>query len=185
MSIKGFMQLNEEILPFSRNYIADKLVEISNYPVELSSIEQEELEFYFREFSAELERKEFDLTHYKDDEGDLSFFGGLIGVDKYNRFRLLNYNTEDFSLFMDPIAGYNYELSRGENSVLWSNGLKVYGSISSSIGFDLQFYDNHLRGDYFDGQRNFSPETGFEFDVGKGGGKDFDRMNANLNFSWK
>ena len=184
MSVKGFIQLNEEILPFSRDYIAVKLIEIDKSNNRLSHLEKNELGFYIKEFSAELAKKNFDLHPYVKEKKVLSFFNGLAGFDKYDRFRLLNFASDGFNLFIDPAAGFNYELSDDEHSILWSNGLKLYGSVNDNIGFDLQFYDNHLRGDYFDGLRNLSPETGFEFDVGKGGGKDFDRMNANLTYSW-
>ena len=71
-----------------------------------------------------------------------------------------------------------------DKSTLWSNGLRLYGSIGHNVGFDLQFYDNHESGSFYNNDRKFSRRTGYEFRAGKNGGLDFDRMNANLTYSW-
>ncbi len=41
MTIKGVIQLNEEIEPFSRMYIAEKLMKVDSVSTELSSLETE------------------------------------------------------------------------------------------------------------------------------------------------
>lgn len=185
MSIKGIIQLNEEIKPFSRKYIAEKLLEVKSKRVKVkSNIEKEELKFYIREFSAELKKLGMDLSEYEAKDKLIDLKSDKFGFDKYNRFRLISYDTDEFGLFIDPIFRIDFAQNDKNLSTLWSNGLRLYGNISNSVAFDLQFYDNHAKGNYFNSDRKFSHSTGYEFNVGKNGGIDFDRMNANLTYSW-
>lgn len=185
LSTKGIIQLNEEILPFSRIYLAQKLIEIDNNKNSLTSLEKDELIFFINEYAHELKKLDFDLSLYETKNKIVDLNSDILGFDNYNRFRLISFDKKEFGFFVDPIFGYNYEIKGDKNSILWSNGLRLYGYIGNNLGFDLQFFDNHFRGDYFDRNRRFSPYTGFEFKVGKNDGFDFDRMNANLTYAWK
>lgn len=188
MSQKGIIQTNEEILPFSRKYIAEKLKKIvfriQNSEFNISEIEKEELEFYIREFAVELERLGFDVDNYEAKNKFIDLKNDNFGFDKYNRFRLFSYSDSIFSLYADPILSYSFSQIANENTKLWSNGIKLYGSFGKNVAFDLQFYDNHFRGNKQFFNRSFSPLTGFGFNAPISSGYDFDRMNANLTFSW-
>ncbi len=184
MSIKGTIRLNEEILPFSRKYIAQKIIEIDKQKNKISALEKEELAFYIREYSSELRREGFDLGKYRAKKKIIDLNSDNFGFDKYNRFRLFSYDTDKFGLFLDPVFRYNIAKEKDDKSTLWSNGLRLYGSIGHNVGFDLQFYDNHESGSFYNNDRKFSRRTGYEFRAGKNGGLDFDRMNANLTYSW-
>lgn len=192
MSQKGIIQLNEEIEPFTRIYIAGKLAEIqlariaknSELRTQNSKLENEELDFYIREYAVELKKLGFDLSNYEVKDKLIDLGSDEFGFDKYGRFRLFSYHSDSFGLFVDPVLKYEYHSNKDGHWWSYSNGIKLYGSLGTNVGFDLQFYDNHPRGEGIDFNRNFSPLTGFEFVVGKGDGIDYDRMNANLNFSW-
>ena len=54
LSFKGIISLNENIKPFSRDFIANKLTEIDESRI--TSLEKEYLEFYKKEFYYELNR---------------------------------------------------------------------------------------------------------------------------------
>jgi len=184
MSIKGIIQLNEEIQPFSRKYIARKIIEIEKRKNGLSDIEKDELVFYIKEYSSELRKQGFNLSPYESKNKLIDLKSDNIGFDKYDRFRLFSYDTGKFGLFVDPVFRYKIAKEIDSTSTLWSNGLRLYGSIGKNVGFDLQFYDNHESGSFYNTNRKFSRRTGYEFRVGKKGGLDFDRMNANLTYSW-
>ncbi|MBK8946917.1 MAG: hypothetical protein IPM32_16835 [Ignavibacteriae bacterium] len=188
LSNKGVIQLNEEILPFSRKYIAEKIKQIGDRKLEsgnrISEIEGKELEFYIREYAPELERIGFDLKDYVATNKLIDLKSNNFGFDKYNRFRLFSYNSKDFGLFLDPILSYSYTSYKNGNSWSYSSGLRLFGNFSNNIGFELQFSDNHPRGDYLDRNQDFSRLTGYEFQPGTKGGFDFDQMNANLTYSW-
>ena len=185
LSIKGAIQLNEEILPFSRKYIASKLAEIDKRRSKLSNIEKDELYFYIKEYSSELRKLNFNLKPYEIKKKLIDLNSDNFGFDKYNRLRLLSYDSNKFGLFIDPVFRLKYSSQNGSKSTLWSNGLRMYGSIGEHVGFELMFYDNHANGNYFNRERKFSKLTGYEFTVGKKGGLDFDRMNANFTYSWQ
>ncbi len=118
MSQKGIIQTNEEILPFSRMYIAEKIKDIEdrrqetenrsqksefrirnsektdkNLTNKISSMEEEELEFFIREFSSELNKLGFDLTEYEVKNKLVDLESDNFGFDKYNRFRLFSYDN--------------------------------------------------------------------------------------------
>ncbi len=184
MSNKGIILLNEEIKPFTRIYIAKKLTEIYKDKTKLSLLEKEELNFYIIEYASELNETGFDLSQIKKDKKIFSLWN-YIGYDEFGRLRLLKYEDEKFKIFIDPLLRYNFTKTSIGNSSLWSNGLGIYGNIGGNIGFDLQFYDNHFQGELKNFERSFSPQTGYEWNSPRGNGIDFDRMNANLTFSWE
>lgn len=186
MSNKGLIQLNEEIKPFSRMYIAERIEEVRSQKSKVkSNIEQEELAFYEIEFANELKRLEVNVAEINANKKLIDLGSKNFGFDKYNRFRLFSYDSLGFGVFVDPIVKISSSKINGGSSWSYSNGIKLHGYLGKHVGFDLQFYDNHPRGDNLDYDRKFSPKTGYEFRIGKGKGFDFDRLNANLNLSLK
>ncbi len=184
MSLKGVIRLNEEILPFTRMYIAEKLIGIAENQDEISDLEKEELAFYVRDFSVELKNLNFNVEKYVARHKFIDFKSKYFGFDRYNRFRLLKYNDGKFAVYIDPVFRVNYTLENDDNSLLWSNGLRLFGDIGANLSFDLQFYDNHFNGKFNTFDRTFSPQTGYEWNSPRGNGVDFDRMNVNLTYSW-
>ncbi len=178
LSGKGMIQLNEEIQPFSRLYIAQKMIEIKSKKLEVKSeLEEEELKFYIREYSSELNKLGFDLSDYHG-KGKLFDLGtDRFGFDHFNRFRFFSYDTDEFGIFVDPVLSFNYNSHNDGSWWRYSNGINLHGFLGENIGFDLRWYDNHLRGEVVDPQNRFTKETGYEFSN--------NRQSANLNFSWK
>ena len=58
MNIKGVIQLDSEVKPFSRVYIAEKLIEIeASFSKSLTSVDLDLLGFYVAEYGAEIKRE--------------------------------------------------------------------------------------------------------------------------------
>ena len=51
---KGIIQLDDQVKPLSRKYIAEKLTELDSLKNKLTHLEQEELEFYKKDFYTEM-----------------------------------------------------------------------------------------------------------------------------------
>lgn len=177
MSNKGLISTNEEILPFSRLYIAGKLNELRDN-IQVSHLEKTELDFYLKEFYSEMLKQLPDTSQIK--HNNLAF-----GFNNNGRFRLFNYESPGFNLSVDPVINYSISYSDGKNSTLRSNGLKLFGNINNNFGFDIVFYDNRAGGDYYDASRIFTDETGYGFKKRNSDGSlDFDYVRANLTYSW-
>lgn len=57
MNIKGVIQLDSEVKPFSRVYIAEKLIEVDSSPLKrLTNVDLDLLKFYFAEYGMEISR---------------------------------------------------------------------------------------------------------------------------------
>ncbi|MBU0475239.1 MAG: capsule assembly Wzi family protein [Bacteroidetes bacterium] len=183
ISAQGYIVLNTEIKPFSRIYIANKLIEIFNSKNGITRIEEDELFFYLRDFSNELTNLGFEISQLpKSDMSDYNIWNH-VGFNKAGRFHLFDYKNESFTFKLDPIYGYSSASSDSINSTHFWNGLNLYGSISDFIGFELNFRDNSADGNV-DRTRAFSPKTGYSFKVSReDGSMEFDEVNANLTFS--
>lgn len=183
ISAQGYIVLSTEIKPFSRIYIAKKLIEIYNSKNEITKIEEDELFFYMRDFSNELINLGFDIGQLPKTEMSNYNIWNHVGFNNAGRFHLFDYKNESFTFKLDPIYGYSSALSDNINSTHFWNGLNLYGSISNFIGFELNFRDNSVDGNV-DRTRTFSPQTGYSFKVSReDGSMEFDEVNANLTFS--
>ena len=104
MANNGVIELNSAIKPYSRSYIAQKLVEIQQKEKELNKRQQDELYFYLDDYALELNQlPDYELP--------------LISTDKM-RLDLLppvfNYNDTAFRAQIHPLLGMNvYKNSKG------------------------------------------------------------------------
>jgi hypothetical protein len=169
LSIKGILVFNDDIKPLSRDYIGSKIYELESKINFLTQIEMEELEFYSKEYF-------FELKKYKNENpgnGD-SFFN----LNDEKRFRLFTHKDSLFSIFVDPVFGYDLKSLNVKNHS-W-NGLNLFGTIGTNIGFNLNFKDNHVS-DIRKLLHGFSNTTGIGFFAGN----DYDEVNGNLTGNWR
>jgi len=162
LSIQGYFQLNTEIKPFSRVYIAKKLkIILEDNSKDLSPLEKDELIFYTQEFARELKRLDVNVDSILADKGNNLNLWNVVGFNEYGRFHLVDYDDSLFTFTLDPILGYKYGSGNITSETHLWNGLSMYGRISDWVGFDLNFRDNTETGDNIDYTRDFSPLTGF------------------------
>jgi hypothetical protein len=169
LSIKGIISFNDDIKPLSRDYIGSKVFELESKKKYLTEIEVEELEFYAKEYF-------FELNKYRNQSSETitSFFN--LNDDK--RFRVFSYHDSLFSIFADPIFGYDLKSMAIKNHS-W-NGLNLLGSIEPNISFNLNLKDNHVS-NLIQARNAFSNTTGIGFFAGN----DYDEVNGNLTYGWK
>ena len=122
MSQMKYIELNSSVKPYSRIFIAEKLVEIENHQAELNKRQKKELEFYFRDFNKELKAK-----------GDFQ-----------KRKDLLFYKDSLFTLTANPILGFEYGSNGAGNYMHRWNGAEFYGYIGEHCGFAGSLRDNGI-----------------------------------------
>jgi hypothetical protein len=122
MAQMKYIELNSSVKPYSRNFIAKKLVEIETHKDELNKRQTKELAFYFRDFNKELKAK-----------GDFE-----------KRKDLFFYKDSLFTLTVNPILGMEYGTNSSGNYIHRRNGGELYGYVGKHLGFSASLRDNGI-----------------------------------------
>jgi len=138
MHISSVITWDGAILPATRNEIALVLLQADGRRSMLSRVEDEELDYYMREYSYELK-----ADGYSKNEID-------------PRWHLFSYRDSIFSVKLDPILGE----SVSEGLLHRVNGAKFDGYVSSDVAYGFHFNDNQEVGKNIDRTKAFTPVTG-------------------------
>lgn len=122
MAQMKYIELNSAIKPYSRIFIAKKLIEIEKNKVELNKRQGKELEFYFKDFNKELKSK-----------GDFE-----------KRKDVFFYKDSLFTLTVNPIIGVEYGTNSAGNYLHRWNGGEFYGYVGEHLGFSGSLRDNGI-----------------------------------------
>lgn len=153
LSQKGIIELDDQLRPLSRKYIAEKLLSVKQLSEKLNSLELEELNFYLTDFGRELDL----LNNVKVEKEKVS----SINKDQFGRYRLFSYRDNLFTFNLSPILGAEIGSRENERLIHIWNGISFYGYLSDNIGFNFRFIDNTEKGNTVDKWRTFTPKTGF------------------------
>jgi hypothetical protein len=172
LSNKGIIEYEDLIKPISRKIIALKIHEVSLIDSVLSTVENEELLFYKKEFYSELTL-----------ETPSDRINFLID-DSSGRYRLLSYNSKLFKLFLSPIFGFNINLKDEKKSKhIWS-GISFYGYINDWLGFSFDFRDNSESGEGFDKVKKFTSEPGAVIIPRSSNKIEYSKVQTSITASW-
>ena len=170
---KGNIRIFDDIRPYTRLTIAEKLLELSNKTSELTSTEKEELDFYKKEYAFEIKYIEKDTTVVNE-----FFKSGTTG-----RFKLFKYYDSGFTFDADPVLGLSYDFVK-KNYHQYS-GIKFKGRISDFVGYYFDYRDNLEHGDNLDRTKLFSPETGVIIAKRSSKEIEYSETRGGLTFGWK
>ncbi len=128
------IEINSVIKPFSRNYIAGKLTEVTKASDQLNPRQQKELNFYLEEYKLEIDS----LPDYK----KLNFF-----KKKKNLATSINplgffYKDKLFTLAVKPIWGINYFFNENGSIYHRWGGAETYAYIGEHWGLYASLRDN-------------------------------------------
>ena len=152
LSQRGVIELNDEIRPLSRKYIATKLIELKIKRDKLSVLEQEELVFYSQDFGREISYSSNSLNSISKTT--------LLEKDNYSRTRFFSYEDSLFAINLSPLLGYSYGKNDKEKQTHLWKGFSIYGYLSDHIGYSFNFKDNSENGNNVDRKKQFTPITG-------------------------
>ena len=179
MDLKGKIAIHGEIKPFSRIYIAEKLKTLDGNKNLLNSLEQDELQFYEKDFAVEISKLKKETLPEQ-----LSLFRN----DVNGRFRAFTFTDSVFTFMMDPILGYSVSDIKGNITSHLQNGARAYGYISDQIGFSLDYRDNTESGTYIDNTKGFTPVHGIVHTGSIAAGNqtlEYDQVNAGITMNWQ
>ncbi len=176
MSSKGIIELDDLFKPYSRYYIGQKLLELSQKIDLLTPLEREELDFYQKEYY--WEQNGFENLN---GEKYLSYFE----TEKSGRYQIFSYNEEKFKFNATPQLSVKQTFVEKDKNFSTMMGLSTFGYLLNNIGFSLNINSNNIRGNAIDTKRDFTPETGFLPDV-RDRGRDvgFSDVNSSISFDW-
>lgn len=176
LSVKGHIVVNDETLPWSRQYIAGKLIEASSARTSLTATEIKELNFYLDEFNSEILRIKNESVI-----PELKYFS----LEKPERFRFFHYSDSLLNFYADPAVGYGMNRNNNENQTARHTGINVYGSLGNSFRFKTFYTDHQESGTNLDVDRRFSDKTGFVFRKKLNKAIEYDFVNAEMTYAWK
>ena len=173
MAIDGVIDLNSVAKPYSRAFIAGKLIETQSQIKKLNKRQQDELKFFLNEFALELNKlPETSLTLKKNDELALAFIQPAF-----------NYRDTLFRARVTPILGIN--ITRNGNGTIIK---RWYGAdFQTTLGKHLSVYGS-LRDISVDGPLLARPAylndyPGYEYKESAAGG-DFSDSRGGIKYSW-
>jgi hypothetical protein len=152
ISQKGIIEFDDLIRPLPRNYISSKLLEADSLSSQLTQLEQEELEFFLKDYYHERwlgEGNNKQIEH-------LDYFGS----DPADRWRMFSYGGDGFKINADLILGAEIGSVKEAKQTHFWNGIYSYGYIYDVLGFSFDFRDNTESGTTLDKTKSFTPETG-------------------------
>lgn len=170
------ISVNSVIRPYSRTFIAEKLVEAQEKSDQLSKRQQREIEFYMKDYRLEVETvtrgmKPLNLFPEKD---HLATALDPLG---------LHYRDSLFALSVRPIWGIDYYINdKGSNFHRWG-GLEGFAYVGKVFGAYSSLRDNHeeqrMTGPSYFTRRNGAPVKG-----SSQGGVDYSEARGGLMLSW-
>ncbi|MCG8582682.1 MAG: hypothetical protein MI866_22350 [Bacteroidales bacterium] len=157
---KGIIDINSAIKPYSRLTIARALQD-ANYHPSLSKRQQQEVEFYLKDFNKEL----------------------LQGKDFDKRFDLWYYTDSLMKLTVNPILGGQFFNNGNATEYHRWGGAEFYGSIGKHVGVYGSLRDNH-ESHFLGGSDYITKRPGAVY-KGDGSAKDYSETRGGITYSWK
>ncbi len=159
MSIKQLITLDDEVKPYSREYIADLLAELEEKTASLNSTEEKLLKFYEEEYAYELNN----LSN--------------------ERWYLFSYGDSLFSAKLSPIAGYGISTTgKNKGHTRWV-GFSTFATYKKWFGASFDVRDKGQFGDNVDIKKTFTPETGAYYKNAPDG-IEYNDVKGSINFNW-
>lgn len=174
LSIKGIIKFTDEVKPLSRLYISNKLQELKSKENLLTELEKVELDFYLKEYYAELI-----IFNGNINSKNLEY----LEFGKSDRLRAFFYYDNNFVFTIDPIAGYNFNSYKNKLQIHRWGGLQGWGYIKNNFAFSFDFRDNMEKGDYIDRVKNYSPFTGIVISRSEKS-IEYAEVRASISYDW-
>jgi hypothetical protein len=165
------IEINSAIKPYSRTFIAEKLKQAAEKPDQLNRRQQQELEFYLKDYRLELRENTTGMKPLNLFPKSDHFATALNPLG-------FHYKDSIFTASVRPIWGIDYYYNKnGSNYHRWG-GIEAFAYITKNIGGYTSLRDNYedklLTGSEYFNQRQGaptknSPDGGLEYSEARGG----------------
>jgi hypothetical protein len=175
LNLGGMIQLNDEVKPFTRKYIAEKLLSAFDNKDQLNEIEKQLLSFFAAEYKYEIEK----LAAESDNSRTNKFPAEQIK----ERWFLFSHSDSLFNLKISPIAGYEISAT-GKNSghSRWW-GASVFASYDDWFAASMSLSDRGEFGDNADASKFLTPKTGAWYKSAPNG-IEYTDVKGSISFDW-
>lgn len=178
LSINGVIDYHGEVKPIQRKEIAKYLIIAERKPYLLTGIDKEELGFYEQEYADEIDMiTQKSRFHLPSSE--------ILSSKRTGRFRLFSYRDSSFSMYLDPILGFEGGKSFGSSYTHRWNGASVFGYVNQDWSYGLRFVDNEEIGSTIDTTKDLTPVPGFNLTKKGKNSIQYDEVQTQINYSWK
>ena len=182
----GISELNSAVKPYSRTFIASVLSEADRRRSELNARQQQELDFYLRDFRKELQAYRNPNETRNGHDREMNLAGKRMGnyQGRETRLDLFYYQDSLFTFTVNPILGGElFSNDSGSFRKIW-NGGEAWGYIGPHTGFYFSLRDNRESRRLSDPlYLNQYPASNYKPD--SDGGGDFDEVRGGFMMSWK
>ncbi|MBK7229267.1 MAG: hypothetical protein IPH97_10485 [Ignavibacteriales bacterium] len=183
MNLKGIITLDDEAKPFSRKYIAEKLLQIKNKNQfnnsGFSEVEFDELRFWASEFYYEINK----LATNDNFEDVFTNHSDTLFNQVKERWFLYSYSDSLFNLKLSPIAGYGLSSTGNKSGHIRWVGASTFGTYSDWFGFSFDIRDKGEFGSNVDKTKYFSQDRG-AWTKGAPNGVEYSDVKGSINFNW-
>jgi len=194
MANSRIIEINSAIKPYSRLFIAQKLQEADSNRVSLNRRQQEELDFYMKDFGKETEwrkgekaqgrngntaQQHNDITAQRHNDITTQRHNGIGGGWPEKRLDLFYYRDSLFSLTVNPILGGEVFTNSSGEATYWRNGLDARGYIGK-WGFYASLRDNHEK-PFLGKPEYLTKREGGHIK----GSTDWSEMTGGVTYAWK
>ncbi|PLX10462.1 MAG: hypothetical protein C0594_04975, partial [Marinilabiliales bacterium] len=174
--------VNTAVKPYSRRFIAEKLVEARDKSAKLNNRQKKEIEYYLRDYIKDLPIEQTDKKH-----NDILFYQWGDSVYKQEkRWDFYHYRDKRFSFTVNPVVGMHAMMNDSGLVYHRWNGAEGYASVGEHFGFYANLRDNY-ENEAFATPEYINPYTGATF---KGSnrpektGVEYSYMRGGLMFNW-
>lgn len=171
------IEINSVVKPYSRAFIAEKLLEAQAQEEKLTNRQRQEIEFYMKDYRLETQSVTKGMK-------PLNLFPKQDHIATALNPLGLHYRDSLFALSVRPIWGIDYYISdKGSNFHRWG-GLEGFAYVGKVFGAYSSLRDNHeeqaMTDPLYFNQRQGAPQKG-----STKGGIDYSEARGGLMLSWK
>jgi len=143
MAQKGKIEFNDFIKPVDRKIIFQKLEELQNQ-IDLSAIEQKELQFFIAGFV--LENPKMNSIGNSISPQFISF--KKLKLNPSAQQHLITYKDSNFGIIVDPVGNLTIQSRNGKSNTIQGKGFQLAGYAGKRIGFQLSLIDINEQGSF-------------------------------------
>ncbi len=127
MADKGFITLQDVVLPITHTQINEALKTLSTKHASLNKIEKEELAFFIKEYTAPVAPEDTVMQKLS-----------ILSKDKFGRWRGATVGNGSFYMQLDPVAGLNRISGSNNKSITqYGNGAYIRGYLGKHFNFQF------------------------------------------------